>query len=285
MPPHHAMHTPRTGKRLIQCAPLLLALAMAGCTLPPTPPSSPSTPRPPATTPAGLPSPPSSPGGGRESSIRTSPSSSRSSSDSNRSSSTGTAGTQPGAAGSQSGAPNDKSGPPASGNSTAHGTAAGNGTATGTAKPVTSAGTAKTAAEQDAEWDQAFDGTLIAFDERLGREQVELERRGAAGGGRGGASDGNGTGGDADTGGQGGAGAPGEVGFEPSADTRIGMIGGGIGNPQPGAPKFPAPEGTPDGANDDVVARQLREAAETEADPALRAKLWDEYRKYKTRKS
>ena len=32
---------------------------------------------------------------------------------------------------------------------------------------------------------------------------------------------------------------------------------------------------------DDVVARQLREAAIKEKDPALREKLWDEYRKYK----
>jgi hypothetical protein len=30
-----------------------------------------------------------------------------------------------------------------------------------------------------------------------------------------------------------------------------------------------------------VVARQLREAAEKETDPALKKKLWEEYRKYK----
>ncbi len=29
------------------------------------------------------------------------------------------------------------------------------------------------------------------------------------------------------------------------------------------------------------VARQLREAAMSEPDPAVREKLWDEYRKYK----
>ncbi len=32
---------------------------------------------------------------------------------------------------------------------------------------------------------------------------------------------------------------------------------------------------------DDVIARQLREAALKEKDPALKEKLWDEYRKYK----
>ncbi len=41
------------------------------------------------------------------------------------------------------------------------------------------------------------------------------------------------------------------------------------------------PEDVADGKDDDVVARQLREAAMRETDPVLREKLWDEYRKYK----
>jgi hypothetical protein len=41
------------------------------------------------------------------------------------------------------------------------------------------------------------------------------------------------------------------------------------------------PPGIPDGSDDDVVARQLREAAEQETDPELRKKLWEEYRNYK----
>jgi hypothetical protein len=36
-----------------------------------------------------------------------------------------------------------------------------------------------------------------------------------------------------------------------------------------------------DGSDDDVVARQLREAAETETDPLLKRQLWEEYKKYK----
>ena len=32
---------------------------------------------------------------------------------------------------------------------------------------------------------------------------------------------------------------------------------------------------------DDIVARQLREAALAEDDPELRERLWEEYRKYK----
>ena len=36
-----------------------------------------------------------------------------------------------------------------------------------------------------------------------------------------------------------------------------------------------------DASGDDIIARQLREAAMKEQDPELREKLWDEYRKYK----
>lgn len=41
------------------------------------------------------------------------------------------------------------------------------------------------------------------------------------------------------------------------------------------------PPDIPDGRDDDIVARQLREAAMKEQDPALKEKLWEEYRKYK----
>ena len=33
--------------------------------------------------------------------------------------------------------------------------------------------------------------------------------------------------------------------------------------------------------DDDIVARQIREAAMKETDPELRAALWEEYRRYK----
>jgi hypothetical protein len=36
-----------------------------------------------------------------------------------------------------------------------------------------------------------------------------------------------------------------------------------------------------DANSDDIVARQIREAAMSETDPELRQKLWDEYKKYK----
>jgi hypothetical protein len=43
----------------------------------------------------------------------------------------------------------------------------------------------------------------------------------------------------------------------------------------------PVPEDVPSPQGDDIVAQQLREAAAAETDPDLRAKLWDEYKKYK----
>ena len=45
------------------------------------------------------------------------------------------------------------------------------------------------------------------------------------------------------------------------------------------------PPDIPDGSDDDVVARQLREAAMKESDPELREKLWEEYKKYKNKGS
>jgi hypothetical protein len=53
--------------------------------------------------------------------------------------------------------------------------------------------------------------------------------------------------------------------------------------PMPGSQNtesFPPPEDIPNGRDDDVVARQLREAAMSEPDPELREALWDEYRNY-----
>lgn len=52
----------------------------------------------------------------------------------------------------------------------------------------------------------------------------------------------------------------------------------GVNSNRPGAP---LPKNIPDGSDDDIVARQIREAATKEQNPELREKLWEEYRKYK----
>ena len=61
-----------------------------------------------------------------------------------------------------------------------------------------------------------------------------------------------------------------------------GSQGGGTGTGgSTGAGPSSIPPDIPDGSDDDVVARQIREAAMKETDPELRAALWEEYRKYK----
>ena len=70
------------------------------------------------------------------------------------------------------------------------------------------------------------------------------------------------------------------------ASTGSSSVGGGIGGSRGNAPptdgaKYPPPGDIPAGNDDDVVARQLREAAMRESDPEVREKLWNEYRKYK----
>ena len=143
---------------------------------------------------------------------------------------------------------------------------------------------------------------LAEFDELLLREQERVKAatpRSASGGGTesgngagvgGNAADGSGGGsknmaGSRRTAGESGAGG------NPAADgngsqtggatdrTSTGVGGGPVNSPPRGASR--QPPGIPDGSNDDVVARQLREAAEKETDPELQKKLWEEYRKYK----
>lgn len=66
----------------------------------------------------------------------------------------------------------------------------------------------------------------------------------------------------------------GRVGSVPKANTGVAAKG------KAGAPRV-EPDSIPSGNDDDVVARQLREAAQQESDPELQKKLWEEYRRYK----
>ncbi len=47
---------------------------------------------------------------------------------------------------------------------------------------------------------------------------------------------------------------------------------------------IPVPEDVGDGRNDDIVLRQIREAALNEKDPVLRERLWEEYRRIRDQK-
>lgn len=69
----------------------------------------------------------------------------------------------------------------------------------------------------------------------------------------------------------------------PSEDATPASRGGAIGgDPAAIDDNGRVPSDVGDGGDDDIVARQLREAAMQEEDPALRERLWDEYRTYKS---
>ena len=85
------------------------------------------------------------------------------------------------------------------------------------------------------------------------------------------------------------AGSPGDSGQLPP---ETGTPGPG-GQSGPGAgrstdreanPATAATGGSDDGSDDDIVMRQIREAAERETDPVMKEKLWAEYRKLKAAK-
>ncbi|MEX2479967.1 MAG: hypothetical protein WD928_03800 [Gammaproteobacteria bacterium] len=138
---------------------------------------------------------------------------------------------------------------------------------------------ALTTDEHIAAADAELEAGLQAFDERLQRARAAAaaERaRSAAGGAPYGAEDGRGQHSERPPErGAGGAAASG-TGLGQTPD--LSGAGGGTATPRVVGT---APAGLPDGRDDDIVARQLREAASSERDPVLQAKLWDEYRKYK----
>jgi hypothetical protein len=163
-------------------------------------------------------------------------------------------------------------------------------------------GAARTEAEEVAALDAKLGESLSTFDELLldeARKARIRERR--EGGGNGGAGSGGGDAGGArgsrgargETGAPGTRGAGGEPGPAGAPDSgndgaqgpvsEQGSPGGRVGGDRPGTPGGGGvtPPDVGNGSDDDIVARQIRRAAEAEPDPELRKKLWDEYRKYK----
>ena len=93
-------------------------------------------------------------------------------------------------------------------------------------------------------------------------------------------------------------GAAGAGGTVPQPASAKPSAGGGGQGASPGAARSRAPrsapampgsgggraaDAVPDAKDDDIIARQLREAAMAEQDPILREKLWAEYERYKGR--
>lgn len=163
--------------------------------------------------------------------------------------------------------------------------------------------TEQTPQEQIAALDRMLNAGLGEYDEKLLREQERIKAAtpndnsdaggdgGAGDGSEGDGSEGDGSEGDGSEGegaeggsegeGQETGGSPGGNPGDQSGDQRSGGPEDSSSGSGEGGSDRDQPSDIPDGSDDDVVARQLREAAEKETDPELKAKLWEEYRRYK----
>lgn len=151
------------------------------------------------------------------------------------------------------------------------------------AGPVINIG-AETDAERGAALEQDLATRLAKFDElmRRARTQADQERAAAGGGGAGGRyagiEDGRGARQNPPPAGRG-------AGGQADTSSGLGHTPDASGSYRAGEFKYTAagavPNDIPNARDDDIVARQLREAATRETDPVLREKLWDEYRKYR----
>ena len=144
-----------------------------------------------------------------------------------------------------------------------------------------------TAAERQAVLDGRLNESIAVFDGMIlsEREQAQGAANENGAGGAGGGGTASGTGG-AGRDGDGSGDSPVVIASAPpissSGAGRMPNMGGSRqgdfdNSNQQG---FPPPADIPSGNDDDVVARQLREAAMSEPDPALRERLWNEYRTY-----
>lgn len=151
----------------------------------------------------------------------------------------------------------------------------------------------QTSGEKVARLEEEFTAALGEFDEMLLQEQekvaAHIPRQREDGGGGQGGQPGQSGGPETTTGSTSGELEQAPGGTDIESDSR--QTGGG---PEQGATNEGAGQGSAESSrvppsqgsrelseDDDVVARQLREAAEQETDPEVKEKLWEEYRKYK----
>jgi hypothetical protein len=135
----------------------------------------------------------------------------------------------------------------------------------------------ETEAERKARLEGELDKSVGGFDEVLAEEQREISTVGR------------------DTEGFGGGGAGGRGGVGLGKQATGGIEGTGeVGRPEgAGSGSTPSidglseeeiakrtPDDIPDLVSEDIVAKQLKEAALAEEDPVLRERLWEEYRNY-----
>ena len=149
---------------------------------------------------------------------------------------------------------------------------------------------AKSDTERRAALEHDLNTRLAKFDElmRRARALADQERAAEGGGGRSGGGAGGRYAGVEDGRGTRENEPPSGRGAGGQADTSSGLghTPDITGSGREGEFKYAAagsiPHDLPNARDDDIVARQLREAATRETDPVLREKLWDEYRKYRT---
>jgi hypothetical protein len=143
----------------------------------------------------------------------------------------------------------------------------------------------RTDREKVAALDSGFNASLGEFDDMLLKEQEQIAlhvpsgREGSSGGG---AASGTGEG-------KSGGGGNGQKNMDSgqsakatdSTEGGVAQAPANTGNNSQS--RLPPTRGSKDlsKSDDDIVARQLREAAEQETDPEVKARLWEEYRKYK----
>lgn len=131
----------------------------------------------------------------------------------------------------------------------------------------------------DSELDKAledFDGEILAEREVI---QARSNERAGTGGGESALPSSSGQAGQSGSGN-----APGEPGGaeqQTAGYESRGMPSQTSAQRAPPATSGQIPQDIPDARDDDIIARQLREAAMNEPDPELQEKLWEEYRRYK----
>jgi hypothetical protein len=135
-------------------------------------------------------------------------------------------------------------------------------------------------ADRKARLERSLDESVGGFDEVLAEEQREISTvgrntEGFGGSGGGGAGSGRIGLGSQGGGGSGGGSGEGAAVSVPQEDKQASV--GGLSEDEI---RDRTPEDIPDLVSEDIVARQLREAALSEEDPELRARLWEEYRSY-----
>lgn len=143
----------------------------------------------------------------------------------------------------------------------------------------------RTDREKVAVLDSGFNASLGEFDDMLLKEQEQIAlhvpsgREGSSGGGTA-----SGTGeGKSGGGGNGQKNMDSGQSAKATDSTEGGVAQAPANTGNNSQSRLPPTRGSKDlsKSDDDIVARQLREAAEQETDPEVKARLWEEYRKYK----